>query len=173
MAEVVKGPGGTLVADGLTCNFKKCGQVACFIDEGTKTGRCVQCRDVSASNPATPVVPNAKTCRMADISHIRKGEGTANVCTLRKGGLLQTSTGQSITLSGDTCFEAVIDCSVVKRCEDYDDVQVYYYDDGYQSNELDDIDPPTLGSICSTDPCEVEKKGLDSKCEWDGNDDCD
>ncbi len=174
IAVIEKGPKDTQVADGLTCQFTKCAKGACVAKGTNDGGVCTECRYVSKDNPNSPGTPSPKVC--FGLAVLNAKEGMYNYCDYQGGGVLNTSSGNSIIggLDADTCFETVVDCSKIKTCDDYDDeVTVYYFDDSkLKSDELDNIYPTKLGEVCITDPCNAYV-GDGEKCEWSGNDACD
>ncbi len=188
VAEVKSGPNGASVPDGLTCAYTTCAEGSC-VSQGLNTpGQCIECRYVSKDNPDSPAVPSPKLCFGMEI--VRQKQMTsawtgkkyvvvesANYCSYQSGGILNTSQGNSIIggLDADGCFETVLNCDLIKECDDYDDkVTVYYYDDStLKSNELDNIYPIMLGQVCVADPCGAHYLENKDKCEWNGNDACD
>ncbi|MBI5369993.1 hypothetical protein HZA85_02295 [Candidatus Uhrbacteria bacterium] len=171
-AEIKKGPGGTTVAEGLTCQYTKCEKGACISTSTDGEGVCVDCRNVSKNNPTSPGIPSKSVCKGMEIQKTNaKGELlSANYCEFQPGGVLniynpkQTTT--AVALSADSCFETVVDCSTIKECENYDNAPVYYWDGGVlKKQDLDSILPITFQQICINDPCEAGKKE-GSKCTW-------
>ena len=165
--------------DGQTCAFTKCDKGSCASPGLNVPGVCAECRYVSLDNPSSPAIPKPRTCfGMSTTKTDSKGNITSAIsCNYQKGGVTQTSSGNSIIggLDNDSCFETVIDCSNVKNCESYDDLPIYYFDDStLKTDKVNAVLPIELGTICSTDPCNVAKNSnYIAKCKWDGDRDCD
>lgn len=189
MGEITSGPGGKEVADGLTCDYTKCGAGKCVSFGPGSTAVCAQCHEVSNNNPSSPAKPSKPLCDSMTQVHYKVVSSFldpekkktvvagAAYCEFQPGGAInlynskQTTT--AVALSADTCFEVSVDCSTINECENYDNVPVYYWDGGkLKKADLDSILPITFQQICISDPCEAGLKEK-SKCTWSQVTDCD